>query len=100
MLATRIDARPDPRPAPPGYAYVTRLRLYRGEITPAQALPETEADETTVATLAYGIGNWYHVRGDTANARRYWERAVHSGGWAGFGFYVAEAELRRLRPRR
>lgn len=29
--------------------------------------------------------------------RRYWERAVHSGGWAGFGFYVAEAELRRLR---
>jgi tetratricopeptide (TPR) repeat protein len=96
MLSQRIDAQPDPKPAPPGYAYVTRLKLYRGEITPEQALPETETDETNTATLAYGIGNWHFVRGDTENARRYWERAVHSGGWAGFGFYVAEAELRRL----
>lgn len=97
MLAQRIDAQPDPKPAPPGYAYVTRLKLYRGEITPEVVLPESETDETNVATLSYGIGNWYFVRGDTASARRYWERAVQSGGWAGFGFYVAEAELRRLR---
>lgn len=97
MLARRIDQQPDPKPAPPGYAYVTRLKLYRGEITPEQALPESETDETNTATLAYGIGNWYFVRGDTANARTYWERAVQSGGWAGFGFYVAEAELKRLR---
>jgi len=100
MLAQRIDTLPDPKPAPPGYAYVTRLTLYRGEITPEQVVPPGETDATTLATLNYGLGNWYVVRGDTAKARDAWERAVQSGGWPGFGFNVAEAELRRLRGRR
>jgi tetratricopeptide (TPR) repeat protein len=100
MLAQRIDTLPDPKPAPPGYAYVTRLKLYRGEITPEQVVAPDEADPTNLATLNYGLGNWYLVRGDTARAREAWERAVQSGGWPGFGFNVAEAELRRLRARR
>lgn len=100
MLARRIDTLPDPKPAPPGYAYVTRLKLYRGEITPEALVAPGETDATTLATLNYGLGNWYVVRGDTANARAAWERAVQSGGWPGFGFSVAEAELRRLRARR
>ena len=96
MLDKRIDQQPDPKPAPPGYAYVSRLRLYRGEITPAQLIPDGEVDDVNISTLSYGLGNWYMVQGDTANARRAWERAVQSGGWPGFGFNVAEAELRRL----
>jgi hypothetical protein len=100
MLARRIDTLPDAKPAPPGYAYVTRLRLYRGELTPEALVAPGETDATTLATLNYGLGNWYIVRGDTANARAAWERAVQSGGWPGFGFSVAEAELRRLRARR
>jgi hypothetical protein len=96
MLAKRLDQQPDPRPAPPGYAYVTRLRLYRGEISPEQLITENDTDEVNLSTLAYGLGNWYLVKGDTANARRAWERAINSGGWPGFGFNVAEAELRRL----
>jgi predicted negative regulator of RcsB-dependent stress response len=99
MLDKRIDQQPDPKPAPPGYAYVSRLRLYRGEITPAQLIPDGEVDEVNISTLSYGLGNWYMVQGDTANARRAWERAVQSGGWPGFGFNVAEAELRRLSVR-
>jgi tetratricopeptide (TPR) repeat protein len=96
MLDKRIDQQPDPKPAPPGYAYVSRLRLYRGEITPAQLILDGEVDDVNISTLSYGLGNWYMVQGDTANARRAWERAVQSGGWPGFGFNVAEAELRRL----
>ena len=96
MLARRIDQQPDARPAPPGYAYLSRLRLYRGEITPEQLITDNETDEVNRSTLAYGVGNWYFVQGDTANARRAWERAVSSGGWPGFGFNVAEAELKRL----
>ena len=50
-----------------------------------------------VATLAYGLGNWYLVRGDKAQARKWFERSVQSSGWPGFGFIASEAELRRLR---
>ena len=96
MLAKRIDQQPDPKPAPPGYAYVTRLKLYRGELTPGQLITDSDTDEVNRSTLAYGLGNWYAVNGDTANARKSWERATQSGGWPGFGFNVAEAELRRL----
>jgi len=49
-----------------------------------------------VATLAYGLGNWYLVRGDKAQARRWFERSIQSGGWPAFGFIVSEVELRRL----
>jgi hypothetical protein len=48
-----------------------------------------------VATLSYGIGNWYLVRGDTAQARKWFERSVASGGWPAFGFIMSEVELRR-----
>ena len=51
-----------------------------------------------IATLAYGLGNWYLVRGDTVKAREWFERSVKaSGGWPGFGFILSEVELRRLR---
>jgi tetratricopeptide (TPR) repeat protein len=96
MLAKRIDQQPDPKPAPPGYAYVTRLKLYRGEIAPEQLIGEHEVDDVSISTLAYGLGSWYMVKGDTAKARAAWQRAVQSGGWPGFGFNVAEAELRWL----
>jgi hypothetical protein len=58
----------------------------------------TPADTTDIAraTLSYGIGNWYLGRGDSAQAVRWFQRAVASGGWPAFGFIVAEIELRRL----
>ena len=78
-------------------AYAQRLRLYRGEIGPEQVLTPADTADVQLATLAFGIGNWYLVKGDTAQARRWFERSVQSGGWPGFGFIVSEAELRRLR---
>lgn len=80
-------------------AYRQRLRLYRGEIGPDSVLTVADTSDVAVATLSYGVGNWYLVRGDTAQATRWFERAVASGGWPAFGFMAAEAELRRLRPR-
>jgi len=53
--------------------------------------------DVQAATLAYGLGNWYLVRGDTARAKTYFERSVKSGGWPGFGFIMSEVELRRLK---
>ena len=78
-------------------AYRQRLRLYRGEIGPDSVLTAADTGDVAVATLSYGVGNWYLVRGDTVQARRWFERAIASGGWPAFGFMAAEAELRRLR---
>jgi len=49
------------------------------------------------STLAYGLGNWYLVRGDKAQARAWFERSIKAGGWPAFGFIASEAELRRLK---
>lgn len=93
MLRTRPDS------LETSNAYRQRLRLYRGEIGPDAVLTAADTSDVAVATLSYGVGNWYLVRGDTAQARRWFERAVASGGWPAFGFMAAEAELRRSRSR-
>jgi len=90
-----LDRRPDSKPVT--NAYTRRLQLYRGEIGPDAVLTAKDTEDVQVATLAYGLGNWYLVRGDTAQARTWFERSVQSGGWPGFGFIVSEVELRRLR---
>jgi tetratricopeptide (TPR) repeat protein len=94
----QVAARPEL--APSGNAYDTRLRLYRGEITPEQVITAADTAATQLATLRYGVGNWYLVRGDTVRAREWFERAVWSGGWAAFGAIVPEVELQRLGARR
>ena len=78
-------------------AYAQRLRLYRGEIGPEQVLTPADTTDVAVATLSYGVGNWFLVRGDTTAARRWFRRSIASGGWPAFGFMASEAELRRLR---
>lgn len=91
MLARRPDS------LPASNAYVRRLKLYRGEITPDEVFTPSDTADVQIATLSYGVGNWFLVRGDTASARKWFERAVQSGGWPGFGFIASEEELRRLR---
>ena len=90
-----LDRRPDSKPVT--NAYTRRLQLYRGEIGPEAVVTPADTDEVQVATLAYGLGNWYLIRGDKAQARVWFERSVQSGGWPGFGFILSEVELRRLR---
>ncbi len=88
---------PDSFGAPPRYPYVQRLRLYQGRIRPDDLIGPADTGDVQLATLAYGLGDWYLAQGDTARARTCFERAVASGGWPAFGFIVSEAELRRLR---
>jgi tetratricopeptide (TPR) repeat protein len=78
-------------------AYTRRLGLYRGRITPDQVVTPADTEDIQVATLSYGLGNWYLVHGDTTRARENFERSVQSNGWPAFGFIASEAELRRLR---
>ena len=88
-----LDRRPDTPPG--GNAYTQRLRLYRGEVSPDSMFTPADTSDIQIATLSYGIGNWYLVRGDSATARTWFERSVGSGGWPAFGFIVSEIELRK-----
>ena len=92
-----LDRRPESRTPPVTNAYTRRLQLYRGEIGPDAVLTAADTDEVQIATLAYGVGNWYLIKGDKAQARAWFERAIQSGGWPGFGFILSEVELQRLR---
>lgn len=85
-----------PDSLPPANAYVRRLQLYRGAIGPDDVITAADTSDIAVATLSYGVGNWYVVRGDTAQARAWFERSIQSGGWPAFGFIISEIELRRL----
>lgn len=90
-----LDRRPDSLPI--ANAYARRLKLYRGELTPDSVFTPSDTAAVQVATLSYGIGNWYLVHGDTTHARQWFERSIRSGGWPGFGFIVSEVELRRVK---
>lgn len=91
MLARRPDS------VAAGNAYTRRLKLYRGEIQPDEVMTPADTADIQVATLSYGVGNWYLLRGDTGRAREWFRRSVQSGGWPAFGFIMSEIELRRLR---
>ena len=90
-----LDRHPDVPNA--GNAYAQRLRLYRGEIPPDSVFTPADTSDIQVATLSFGIGNWYLVQGDMAKARSWFERSVTSGGWPAFGFIMSEVELRSSR---
>ncbi len=90
LLARHTDS----AAAEPNYAYGKRLSLYRGEITPEQLIGPADTAAVQVATLNFGLGNWYLVQGDKAKAKAAFERSVASNGWAGFGFIMSEVELR------
>ena len=86
-----LDRHPD---TPNGAnAYAQRLRLYRVEIDPESVFTPADTSDIAVATLSYGIGNWYLVRRDSIRARYWFDRALKSGGWPAFGFIMAEVEF-------
>jgi tetratricopeptide (TPR) repeat protein len=91
MLARRPDS------LPVNNAYSRRLKLYRGEIGPDEVFTPADTADVQVATLSFGIGNWYLVHGESARAHTWFERSIASGGWPGFGFIMSEVELRRLK---
>lgn len=87
----------DSLPVTTATAYMQRLRLYRGRSTPEQVLTPADTAPVQRSTLSYGVGNWYLSRGDSVNARVWFQRAVAAGGWPAFGYLAAEQELKRLR---
>jgi gluconolactonase len=93
QLSTAVDS------VPTSYAYARRIRLYRGALSPDEFFTPADSDQVSIATLNYGLGSWWLVRGDTVRARTHFERSVAATeGWPAFAHNLSEVELRRLAP--
>ena len=78
-------------------SYHRRLLMYKGLEKPEALLDTAKADDTTIATQGYGVGNYYYVTGNTAKAREVFEKVTSGGGWNAFGYIAAEADLLRMK---
>jgi tetratricopeptide (TPR) repeat protein len=78
-------------------SYHRRLLMYKGLDKPEALLDTNKADDTTIATQGYGVGNYYFVTGNTAKAREVFQKVTSGGGWNAFGFIAAEADLQRIK---
>ena len=77
-------------------SYHKRLLMYKGAIKPEQLLDTTNADDLTIATQGYGVGNFYLVEGNKAKAKEIFEKVVAGRQWAAFGYIAAEVDLKRM----
>ena len=78
-------------------SYHRRLLMYKGVDKPEALLDTAKADDTTIATQGYGVGNYYFVMGETAKAKQVFEKVTSGGGWNAFGYIAAEADLQRMK---
>lgn len=78
-------------------SYHRRLLMYKGVEKPEALLDPAQADDLTIATQGYGVGNYYFVTGDKARARTIFEKVTAGRQWAAFGFIAAEADLARMK---
>ncbi|MBQ6595843.1 MAG: tetratricopeptide repeat protein [Clostridia bacterium] len=82
--------------------YLRLLLLYKGELTPEEALRIPENDELPIlsaTTQSFGVANYYRVIGDMENYRRTLEATLETGreeAWTCFGFAAAEYELKHF----
>lgn len=77
-------------------SYYTRLKMYKGLLSPDDVLKADSTDDDydlSLATQGYGVGNWYYYQGDTLRANKIFRQIVKGKLFAAFGFIAAEAEL-------
>jgi tetratricopeptide (TPR) repeat protein len=77
-------------------SYHRRLLMYKGLEKPEALLDATNADDLTIATQGYGVGNYYYVTGDTAKAREIFDRVLAGRQWAAFGYIAAEVDRAKM----
>jgi len=77
-------------------SYHKRLLMYKGLEKPEALLDTTNADDLTIATQGYGVGNYYLVTGDAAKAKEIFDRVIAGKQWAAFGYIAAEVDRARL----
>lgn len=77
-------------------SYHRRLLMYKGVEKPEALLDTTNADDLTIATQGYGVGNYYRVTGDQAKAKEIFDRVLAGKQWAAFGYIAAEVDRSKM----
>jgi tetratricopeptide (TPR) repeat protein len=78
-------------------SYWNRLLMYKGLRTPESVLDPKGADDLTIATQGYGVGNWYLYNRQPEKANEIFNRVLAGKQWAAFGYLAAEAEIARTK---
>lgn len=78
-------------------SYHRRLLMYKGLEKPETLLDPANADDLTIATQGYGVGNWYFVNGNRTRAQEILAKVVAGRSWSAFGYIAAEADLQRTK---
>jgi tetratricopeptide (TPR) repeat protein len=77
--------------------YHRLLLMYKGIIEPEEVMKEARKQGSlAVATVGYGVGNWYLYNGREEKAVEIFNEILDTEGWAGFGYIAAEADLKWL----
>ncbi len=75
-------------------AYRDRLKMYAGELAPAELLGAGD-DDVAIATYGYGVAEFLLTEGETDRALDLMKKVTMGRYWPAFGFIAAEAELCR-----
>ena len=77
--------------------YHRLILMYKGQLTPRELRRRARSSGgLSVATVGYGVGNWYLYNGRADRAVEVFRGIVEGSQWAAFGFIAAEAELARM----
>lgn len=79
-----------------GIGYHDRLQLYTGEITPQELSDKISDNALLVATVGYGLGNWYLYNGHVEEARKAFQGVLDTGASHAFAYIAVESELAGL----
>ncbi|MEP7117605.1 MAG: tetratricopeptide repeat protein, partial [Acidobacteriota bacterium] len=77
-------------------SYHKRLLMYKGLEKVETLLDTANADDLTIATQGYGVGNYYFVMGDEAKAKEIFDRVLAGKQWAAFGYIAAEVDRSKM----
>ncbi len=77
--------------------YHRLLLMYKGLVKPEALMKEARKQgPLAVATVGYGVANWHLYNGEEEKATDTYNEILDTGGWAGFGYIAAEADLKWL----
>lgn len=78
---------------PQGEGYDDRMRLYRGELMPEDLRSKISDRPLLLATIGYGLGNWYLYNGRPDEAQAVFRDVIATGAKYAFAYMAAEREL-------
>ena len=77
------------------HSYHTILKIHQGKVDPIELKKEIMTGQSlNNTTLAFGLGNYYSLKGYEAKAQQLFKLITEGDQWSAFGYIVAEARIK------